>query len=303
MSDPLQGVAVFVEAVEAGGFSAAATKLNLSRSAVGKTVARLEERLGVRLFHRTTRSQGLTQDGQVFYERCLRALGELRAGEALLESGKQEVAGRLRVSMPVLYGRRCVAPILRDLARAHPKLELDLSFNDRLVDLLEDGFDLVLRSVGTRGLDAGDGLTARRVGFQRMTVCASPAYLRKHGTPRTLEALSGHDTIRYVRSGTARPWLFPQEDGTNVELLPRSRLRFDDLEAIMDAAVAGMGLAWLPCWLIQDAVRDKKLVRVLTDLPGLCFDIHALWPTSPHLPVRVRVAIDALAAKLPGSVK
>ncbi|MHA7631444.1 LysR family transcriptional regulator [Corallococcus sp. M7] len=303
MSDPLQGVAVFVEAVEAGGFSAAAAKLNVSRSAVGKTVARLEERLGVRLFHRTTRSQGLTQDGQVFYERCLRALGELRAGEALLESGKQEVAGRLRVSMPVLYGRRCVAPILRELARAHPKLELDLSFNDRLVDLLEDGFDLVLRSVGTQGLVAGDGLTARRVGFQRMTVCASPAWLRKHGTPRTLEALSGHDAIRYVRSGSVRPWLFPQEDGTNVELLPNARLRFDDLEAIMDAAIAGMGLAWLPCWLIQDAVRDKQLVRVLTNQPGLCFDVHALWPTTPHLPVRVRVAIDALAEKLPGSVK
>ncbi|WP_223646166.1 LysR family transcriptional regulator [Corallococcus sp. EGB] len=303
MSDPLQGVAVFVEAVEAGGFSAAAAKLNLSRSAVGKTVARLEERLGVRLFHRTTRSQGLTQDGQVFYERCLRALGELRAGEALLESGKQEVAGRLRVSMPVIYGRHCVAPILRDLARAHPKLELDLSFSDRLVDLLEDGFDLVIRNAGIQGLAAGDGLTARRVGFQRMSVYASPAYLRKHGTPRTLEALSGHEAIRYVRSGTTRSWLFPREDGSNVELVPQSRLRFDDLEAILDAAVAGMGLAWLPCWLIQDLVRDKKLVRVLTDLPSLCFDVHALWPTTPHLPVRVRVAIDALAAKLPSYVK
>ncbi|NRD45487.1 LysR family transcriptional regulator [Corallococcus exiguus] len=302
MSDPLQGVAVFVEAVEAGGFSAAAAKLNLSRSAVGKTVARLEERLGVRLFHRTTRSQGLTQDGQGFYERCLRALGELRAGEALLESGKQEVAGRLRVSMPVLYGRRCVAPILRDLARAHPKLELDLSFNDRLVDLLEDGFDLAIRNAGIRGLDTGNGLTGRRVGFQRMSVCASPAYLRKHGTPRTLEALSGHESIRYVRSGATRTWLFPQEDGSNVELAPASRLRFDDLEAILDAAVAGMGLAWLPCWLIQDAVRDKQLVRVLTDQPGLCFDVHALWPTTPHLPVRVRAAVDALAKKLP-SVK
>ena len=303
MSDPLQGVAVFVEAVEAGGFAAAAAKLNLSRSAVGKTVARLEERLGVRLFHRTTRSQALTQDGQVFYERCLRALGELREGEALLDSGKQEVAGRLRVSMPVIYGRHCVAPILRDLARAHPKLELDLSFNDRLVDLLEDGFDLVIRNAGIRGLDTGDGLTARRVGFQRMTVCASPAYLRKHGTPRTLEALSAHEAIRYVRSGAIRAWLFPQEDGSNLEFIPNARLRFDDLEAILDAAIAGMGLAWLPCWLIQDALRDKKLVRVLTDHPGLCFDVHALWPTTPHLPVRVRAAIDALAKKLPSYVK
>lgn len=128
----LAGLPVFIEAVEAQGFSAAAARLNLSRSAVGKSVARLEDRLGVRLFHRTTRSQSLTEDGQAFYEHCLRALAEIRAGEAMLESGRLEVAGRLRVSMPVLFGRRCVAPILAGLAGKHPKLELDLSFSDRL---------------------------------------------------------------------------------------------------------------------------------------------------------------------------
>ncbi|MCY1047292.1 LysR family transcriptional regulator [Corallococcus sp. bb12-1] len=304
MSDSLNGVSVFVEAVEAGGFSAAAAKLHLSRSAVGKTVARMEERLGVRLFHRTTRSQSLTHDGQVFYERCLRALEELRAGEALLESGKQEAAGRLRVSVPVLYGRRCVAPILMKLARAHPKLEVDMSFSDRTVDLLEDGFDLAIRNGGSNGVGpGGDGLTVRRVGHQRMSVFASPGYLRKRGTPRTWEAFAKHDTLAYVRLGQLRTWLFPQEDGSNVELIPRSRLRFDDLEAIADAAVAGLGLAWLPCWLAEDRVRAKDLVRVLTDSPGLRFDVYALWPNTPHLPMRVRVAIDALAAGLPGSVK
>ncbi|RKH40378.1 LysR family transcriptional regulator [Corallococcus llansteffanensis] len=303
MSDPLHGVSVFVEAVDAGGFSAAAAKLHLSRSAVGKTVARLEERLGVRLFHRTTRTQSLTNDGQVFYERCLRALEELRAGEAQLESGKQEVAGRLRVSMPVLFGRRCVAPILRDLARAHPKLELDLSFSDRTVDLMEDGFDLAIRSAGSNGIGTGDGLTARRVSQQRMTVCASPAYLRKRGTLRTRDALAKHDTLAYVRSGRVRTWLFPQEDGTSAEFVPLSRLRSDDLEAIADAAVAGMGLAWLPCWLIRDHIRDRELVQVLPDSPGLLFDVYALWPSTPHLPVRVRVAIDALAKGLPPIIK
>src|SRR5882757_11056332 len=129
MIDRLTGVGIFVETVEAGGFSAAATRLNLSRSAVGKTVARLEQRLGVRLFHRTTRSQSLTEDGQAFYERCLKALEEIRQGEAMLESGRREVAGRLRVSMPVLFGRRCAAPLLVGLARRHPKLELELNFS------------------------------------------------------------------------------------------------------------------------------------------------------------------------------
>jgi DNA-binding transcriptional LysR family regulator len=164
VSDRLNGVSVFVEAVEAGGFSAAALRLNLSRSAVGKTIARLEGRLGVRLFHRTTRSQSLTDDGQAFYERCLRALEEIRAGEAMLESGQQEATGRLRVSMPVQFGRRCVAPILSHLAEKHPRLELDLNFSDRLVDLLEDGFDLAIR---TGPLDQSAGLMTRRIAYHR----------------------------------------------------------------------------------------------------------------------------------------
>jgi DNA-binding transcriptional LysR family regulator len=297
MSDRLTGVAVFVEAVEAGGFAAAAARLNLSRSAVGKAVARLEGRLGVRLFHRTTRSQGLTEDGQAYYERCLRALEEIRAGEAMLESGRREVAGRLRVSMPVLFGRRCAAPILADLARRHPRLELDLSFCDRLVDLVEDGFDL-----GIRTGPPGDwpGLMMRRIGAQRMSVCASPAYLTAYGAPRRIEDLAGHEAIAYGRAGHVRPWCFPSAGRPDIEFVPPARLRFDDLEAIADAAVAGMGLAWLPCWLIRDRVRSGELTCVLAENPGLVFDCRAVWPQTPHLPLRVRLAIDALAAALPG---
>src|SRR5664280_1748699 len=138
MRDSLDGVAVFVEAVEAGGFARAAERLALTRSAVGKTVARMEARLGVRLFHRTTRSQSLTEDGQNYYERCLRALEELRAGEALLESGRREVSGKLKVSMPVLFGRYCVGPVLLELAQEHATLELDLRFSDAVVDLIAE---------------------------------------------------------------------------------------------------------------------------------------------------------------------
>jgi DNA-binding transcriptional LysR family regulator len=296
MSDRLNGVSVFVETVEAGGFSAAATRLNLSRSAVGKTIARLETRLGARLFHRTTRSQALTEDGQAYYERCLRALEEIRTGEAMLDSGRREIAGRLRVSAPVLFGRRCVAPILTALARQHPKLELHLNFSDRLVDLREDGFDLAIRN-GAPG--DGPGLMIRRIGYQRMTVCAAPAYLETHGKPRAIEELAGHDAIAYGRSGYDRNWLFPVEGAPPITVAPRARLRFDDLEAIADAAVAGMGLAWLPCWLIRERVLSGALVRVLDDRPGLVFDTHALWPQTPHLPLRLRLAIDTLAQALP----
>jgi DNA-binding transcriptional LysR family regulator len=190
------GISVFVEVADAGGFSAAAARLNLSRSAVGKTVSRLERRLGVRLFHRTTRTQSLTEEGQLFYESCQKALGEIRTAEDLLESGKREIRGRLRISMPVLFGRQCVAPLLRDLLRAHPRLELDLSFNDRVVDLLDEGFDLAIRN---SPLGNGSGLMMRTVAEQRMTVCASPAYLETHGTPRTVAELAAHECIVYAR--------------------------------------------------------------------------------------------------------
>jgi DNA-binding transcriptional LysR family regulator len=295
MADRLNGVSVFVEAVEAGGFSAAGERLHLSRSAVGKTIAKLETRLGVRLFHRTTRSQKLTEDGQVFFERCLKALDEIRIGEAAIESGRREAAGRLRVSMSVLFGRRCVAPVLTALARQHPKLELELNFTDRLVDLLADGFDLAVRTVAPGD---GAGLSVRRIAAMRMTVCASPHYLEAHGAPKTLEDLSRHDGIVYRRADQSRDWQFPAADAVRLAA-PKSRLRFDDLDAIADAAVAGLGLAWLPCWLIRDRVERGELARVLTGQPGMVVDVYALWPSAPQLPLRTRLAIDTLAEALP----
>ena len=297
MDDRLSGVSAFVAAVEAGGFAAAAARLNLSRSAVGKAIARLETRLGARLFHRSTRSQSLTDDGLAFYERCLKALEEIRLGEAALESGRQEVVGRLRVSMPVLFGRRCVAPVLTELARRCPKLELAFNFSDRLVDLLADGFDLVIRNTAPGN---GVGLTVRRISAQRMTVCAAPSYLQRRGAPRTLDDILAHESIAYAQgSNEPRDWLFPADGGPPRAIAPKSRLRFDDLDAIADAAAAGMGLAWLPCWLIRDRVASGDLVTVLGDSPRLVFDTYALWPSTPQMPLRLRAAIDALAEGLP----
>ena len=295
-NDTFDDVPAFVAVVESGGFSAAARRLNQSRSAVGKAVARLEGRLGVRLFHRTTRSQSLTEDGQTFYERCRRALEELRAGTALLESGRKTVGGKLRVSMPVLFGRLCVAPVLTRLAAIHPALEIDLNFSDRPVDLIEDGFDLAVRN-GPLG-DAS-GLMAHRVARQRTLVFASPSYIDRHGAPVTLDDLPRHVAITYARGGRMEQWRFPREDAPPLDLTPQTRLRFDDLGAIADAAAAGFGLAWLPSWLVRDEIRSGALVHLLADVPALVSDSHAVWPQTPHLPMRVRVAVDALAAEMP----
>jgi len=300
MSEMLSGLDAFVAAVETGSFAAAAERLHLTRSAIAKTIGRIEARLDVRLFHRTTRTLALTEDGQGYYERCVRALEELRAGEAALDSGRKEVVGRLRVSMPVLFGRRCIAPVLARLAAEHPRLELDLSFSDRPVDLVEDGFDLAIRN-GAVG--DGIGLMTRTISLQRMTVCAAPSYLDAHGWPKSLDELANHSAITYGRSGRIRAWQFPIGNGKRAEATPPSRLRFDDLEAIADAAEAGFGLAWLPCWLIRERVRAGMLVPLLEDVPRLVFSTHALWPETPHLPLRVRYAIDALATALPGSAE
>lgn len=294
--DRTDGIAAFVEAVEAGSFAAAAQRLNLSRSAVGKAVARLEQRLRTRLFHRTTRAQALTEEGQTYYASCKRALAELRTAEAAIDSGRQEMGGRLRVSMPVLFGRHCVAPLLTALAAAHPELSLELSFSDRRVDLYEDGFDLAVR-VGRLPEDAD--LVARRVAEQRMHLCASPDYLARSGAPRGLDAVAGHAHLAYRRSGRTYAWVFPEATAAPRRIDPDPRLAFDDLEAIADAAVAGLGLAWLPCWLIRPHVERGRLVSLLPPQLRLGMEVHAVRLRTPHLPCRLRVAVDTLAERLP----
>lgn len=294
--DRFDGLQVFVEAVEAGGFAKAAERLSLSRSAVGKTIARLEERLGVRLFNRTTRTQCLTEDGQQYYERCLRAVEELRAAESLLESGRREVVGRLRVSLPILFGRHCAAPVLLAYARQHPKLELELRFDDRQVDLIADGVDLAIRN---GALGNGTALRARRLVSQRKVLCAAPAYIAARGQPNSPADLAGHDTIVYWRNDYARSWQLPDASGALIDVPVASRLRFDDLEVIADAAVAGMGLAWLPHWLVRDRLRSGRLVALWSDRPSASMECYAIWPATQYLPLRSRLAIDALASELP----
>jgi DNA-binding transcriptional LysR family regulator len=198
--------------------------------------------------------------------------------------------------MPVLFGRYCVTPILLELARKYPALELDLSLSDPIADLAEDGYDLAIR---TGDLADNTGVIARRVARQHMVVCASPSYLATHGHPRRIEDLSAHHAIIYRRSGRVRPWLFPRDGQPAVEVMPVNRLRLDDLDAIADAATAGMGLAWLPSWLIRERIQAGALVPLLPDQPAYLYDSHALWLQTPHLPLKVRLAVDALAAALP----
>jgi DNA-binding transcriptional LysR family regulator len=296
MVDRLTSMAAFVKAVDLGSFAAAADALEISGPMVGKHVRFLEDRLGVSLLNRTTRRQSLTEAGQAYYERCRAVLSEAEAADAVVADELSEPRGRLRVTMPALLGRHCIAPLLMKLARKHPHLEFDLSFGDPIADIVEAGYDLAIR---TGDLNDQSGLITRRIASQRMVVCGARSYLRANGRPKLLDDLAAHQAIIYRRSGRVRPWLFPLGDQPPREIMPSGRLRFDDLEAIADAAAQGMGLAWLPYWLIRERLDAGALVGLLRDEGEFLYDCHALWPRSPRVPPKVRAAVDALAAALP----
>ena len=277
------GVELFLQIVESGNLTEAAERLNLTRSAVGKGLARLEARLGTRLLQRSTRRQHLTEDGQAYYEHCLRALAELEAAESVLESGRQQPRGRLRASVPLAFGHHYGAPALWGLMDRYPELDIEICFSDRRVDLVQEGFDIAIR-IGE--LPDTDRLNARRLGEQAMGLAASPAYLQRVGKIDTIEDLTGHRGIAYRTHTHHRSRL-------------RSPLVLDDLQAVADAAIAGVGLAWLPSWLIAHYALRGQLEAVLPGYREQPAPIHVVWPTAPHMPAKTRCAIDALVAATP----
>jgi DNA-binding transcriptional LysR family regulator len=299
MSDILDGVTTFVRVVETGSFAVAAERMNLTRSAVGKVIVRLEKRLGVRLLNRTTRSQSLTEDGQAYYDRCVRALAELEAAQADLDSGRREPKGRLRVSVPQAFGHHCVAPVMLGLARRHPQLKVDISISDRFVDVVEEGFDLVVR-IGP--LPDSASLAARRLGVQYASIGAAPSYLTQRGKPRNVNELRGHTIIAYMRAGAAQPWDVVDVDGQIRRAQVEPQLGFDDMQGIVDAAIAGFGLAWLPSWLLARYAATGQLVSVMENCFRPSQEINVVWPKSRYLALKTRCAIDALVAEIPTMV-
>jgi len=274
MDDRLTGIAVFVQAADAGSFAQAASRLGQTRSAVAKAIARLEQRLGARLFHRTTRRQALTDEGQAYYDHCRRALDALAQAEDALMQGRHEASGRLRVAAPLALGRELVAPVLLELLAAHPRLELDLQLSDRVVDLVGEGVDLAVR-IGE--LPDSSALAARRLGTQCFAYYAA--------------ARARRDTGIAYRLPESEPWV----DAQGAPLALEIRMRCDDLHALLGACRAGQGIVRLPRWL----AAGQALECVAEAPASMHASVHAAWPASRHLPLRTRIAIDALAAALP----
>ncbi|MBO9375619.1 LysR family transcriptional regulator [Sphingomonas histidinilytica] len=297
-SERLNGIRAFVQAELSGSFARAADRLGLSQSAVSKAVARMEERLGVRLFHRTTRHLSLTDEGRAYYQSCVRALAELEAAEAALADRKRSPSGCLRVNLPDLFGRKWVMPILFDLARDYPQLTFEISFENRFVDLAEEGYDLVVR-IGA--LSDSLGLIARKIGFQDLVICGAPDYFAKAPPPASAAALADHACITHFSRGREEAWAFRGDAGDLRRLSVRSRHRFGSFDTIADAVRAGLGIAQLPTWLVHEDLAEGRLVPILLDVAQPRLPIHALWLESRGMTPRVRVTVDALVARL-GSI-
>lgn len=296
-SERLKGIEAFVTTADAGSFTAAADRLHLTASAVGKSVARLEARLRTRLFERSTRRLALTDAGSAYYRTCVRVLAELQDAEAVLAAQRQEPAGRLRLDLPATFGRRVALPLLLQFAKRHPLLRAQVSFTDRHVDLAAEGIDVAVRIGGPQ--QWAPGLGHRYLGSESVIFCASPQYLAQRGTPLTADDLAQHDAVAYGRADGEPPvWRIAQDAGP-ASLRPIDGVMLlDSAEAQVDAVAAGFGIAQLATWLAADALRDGRVVEVLPQLATEGLPLHLAWPLGKQLLPKVDAVVEMLGESL-----
>lgn len=289
----LAAMAVFARVVEAGSFSAAARELGLSKSAVSKSVARLEDRLGLRLLNRTTRKLSLTEAGAAYHAGCRRMLAEAEAAERSVLRLAEAPRGRLRVNLPMSFGVARIAPLLPDFLRRYPEVELDMVFEDRPVDLVEAGYDLAVRI----GALSDSSLVARRLCPVRRVVVAAPAYLEARGEPQRPEALAAHACLLYHYLPSGDSWRFLGPGGEERAVRVSGPARLNNGEALLTACLAGLGVALLPSFLCGEALRTGRLRRLLPDWRDPAeLAAHAVFPATRNLPPTVRVFVDHLVA-------
>lgn len=290
--DPLSGITVFVAAARADNFTQAANRLGLTKSSVGKTIARLEHRLRVKLFHRTTRLTRLTADGEAYLVACTSALDEITAAQTALSSNNRILSGRIHVDMPVAFGRRVLLPALIEITRPHPDLRLFLTFTDETTDLLHDDVDIAIRF---GALIDTSYLVARHLVTQPRVICAAPNYLHDMGEPTSLTDIRQHRCIVGCTKGPPLVW-FVRDEGVDKRITPPATHQLSDGEAMVDAAVSGLGLAQFPISLVREHLKDGRLRPVLQTYAGIGVDVHAVWPKRAQLSPRVRYVVDELVA-------
>ena len=290
MTMDLAAMEVFARVVEARSFSGAARRLEMSTSVVSKCVTRLEESLGVRLLNRTTRSISLTEIGREFYARCSHIVAAAEEAQALTAGMQAEPRGVLKVNVPVSFGILHIVPALGDLMTDYPKLAIDMTLSDRDVHLADEGYDVAVSIAG----EPRGSLVARKLAPIRRRLCAAPAYFKRRRAPATLDDLAHHDCIVHSLPGGERAWHFEGDDRGITSVEVNGSLRFDNENAIRKAALAGLGVALLPTYIVGDDIRAGRLRLVLPELEGPRMALFATYLPNRYLAAKVRVFVDYL---------
>ena len=293
--DQLGGIGIFVKAAESGSFAGAARSLGMTPSAVSKAVSRLETRLGVQLFRRSTRAVDLTDDGRAFFDRVSAGLAEIQTAEAFLMQRREEPMGRLRVSAPVVFAHRVLAPHIPEFCARYPRLELEVHSTDGLSDLIDDGFDVLIRT----GEFPDSGLFARKLVDSRFVTAAAPGYLAKHGTPVRPDELETHSCTAYVFPSSRRRFAWPfLVDGKNVTIDPGGGAAFTNADAMISACEAGAGILHLQDYMLGPSIAAGRLVPILQIYAADGGPVSAVYLATRHLSPNVRGFVDFFAAQL-----
>jgi DNA-binding transcriptional LysR family regulator len=293
MNDRLNGMRVFAAVVEAKSFSAAAEKLGMSKSLASRHVSALEHALSVKLLNRSTRRLGLTEGGAVFYEHCARIVQEAELAEQRLTLVQSEPAGLVKVTAVPAFAIRHVLPALSDFHRKYPRIQVKLFCSNRAVELSDEGFDLGIRV----SFSPAPHLVARRLAVNRSVLCASPAYLERHGMPRRIEDLRKHQCVMFPAIAPKGVWTF-RRDGRKVPVQVAGVFETDEMDAVRAAVVAGLGISPLPTYMVADALREGQLIPMLRNyriVPESA--VYLVYLPNRTLPSRVRAVIDFLAER------
>jgi DNA-binding transcriptional LysR family regulator len=296
-TERLKGLETFVAVADAGSFTAAAERLNLTNSAVGKAIARLEERLHKQLFERSTRRLEMTDAGAAFYQVCVRILDELEVAEHALSAEEAVPSGRLRIDLPATFGRMKVLAPLLEFAEKYPQVTPHVSYTDRFVDVVEDGLDVVVRIGGDEAWPAAVGY--RHLGNEELTFCAAPAFLATHGAPATSADLPRYAAILYGRAdGSTQPWRIKEGQAPLARQHINGRMVFGQAESQLAAVEAGLGLAQFPTWLIDQQIRAGKLVSILPQLRTEGLPLHLLWQRNREHAPKIQALLAHFEATL-----
>ena len=287
--DKLREMQAFVAVVDAGSFVKAAEALGMSKAAVSRYLGELESRLGVRLLHRTTRKLSMTEEGEVFHTRCKGLLDLVDEAEAEITAHAGEAVGQLKVNVPVSFGLMYLAPLWADFMSLHPKVTLDVTLSDRMVDLVDEGYDLAVRIARL----PSSSLIGRKLSSTRMILCASPTYLREHGIPAHPSEIASHAVLTYTLLSTGDSWEFEGPQG-RVTVIVTPRMRANSGETCCAAALKHQGIVLQPTFLVAADLKSGALVEILPQYRSIELGIYAVYPTRKHVTPKVRLLIDFL---------